>query len=640
MYRCWCLILFFVLAFHHPTKAQWYDPEKVEKRIRLEYEQAYDLAMQGNYAGSIRKINKCLSMDSRFVEAYLSRAGIYATLKKYDSSNLDFNRAFELDLLFCNTYLLPYSISLAGAGRFQDALNKLELFLLMDGLNEQSIKAANYRKKTYLFALEMEKKQAANDYRYVPTSLGDSINSEYLEYYPALTIDGKKLIFTRRVNNDEDFYESTLENGTWTKAKPVGGRINTNFNEGAQCISQDGQWLVFTGCNYPEGEGSCDLYISYLKKDSSWTEAVNLGRAINSEFWESAPSISADKKDLYFSSNRPGGYGGKDIWVSHRLATGKWSAPENAGPIINTTADETCPFKHADNQTLYFNSNGHPGYGESDLFLSRSDTAGQWTAPINLGYPLNTIDDEGSILVAADGKTAYFASDHNIETNKLDLYTFTLPSFARSVQTRWIRGMVTNKKNNEGLPSSILLTEMNRRKQPIRLQTDENGKFLVTLPVPGNYAIQIERKGFLMYSEHVPLNEEQRDTSFEWKISLSPIETGAKIVLRNVFFETGSSRLSSISQTELNELLQLLRENPSMRIEIQGHTDNQGKPADNLKLSMFRAKAVLGYLTSKGISTTRLKVNGYGDKRPITSNDTDQGKSLNRRTEIHVISVQ
>jgi outer membrane protein OmpA-like peptidoglycan-associated protein len=257
-----------------------------------------------------------------------------------------------------------------------------------------------------------------------------------------------------------------------------------------------------------------------------------------------------------------------------------------------------------------------------------------------LGYPLNTIDDEGSILVAADGKTAYFASDHNIETNKLDLYTFTLPSFARSVQTRWIRGMVTNKKNNEGLPSSILLTEMNRRKQPIRLQTDENGKFLVTLPVPGNYAIQIERKGFLMYSEHVPLNEEQRDTSFEWKISLSPIETGAKIVLRNVFFETGSSRLSSISQTELNELLQLLRENPSMRIEIQGHTDNQGKPADNLKLSMFRAKAVLGYLTSKGISTTRLKVNGYGDKRPITSNDTDQGKSLNRRTEIHVISVQ
>jgi outer membrane protein OmpA-like peptidoglycan-associated protein/tetratricopeptide (TPR) repeat protein len=635
--RLWFFLI--MCSFVTRVEAQWYEPEKVNKKIRNAYEEAYDLAMQGDFSSSIGKINRCIEMDPRFVEGYLSRAGIYATLKKYDSSIHDFTQAFELDLLFCNTYLLPYSISLAGDGRFQDALNKLDLFLSMEGLNEQSIKAANYRKKTFQFALEMEKKYPGLKNRYTPVSLGDSVNSSHLEYYPSLTIDGNTLIFTRRVQEDEDFYESTYINGIWSKARPTSGRINTNFNEGAQCLSQDGQWLIFTGCNYPEGAGSCDLYISYLKKDSTWTEAVNLGQSINTEFWESAPSLSADKKDLYFSSNRPGGFGGKDIWVSHRLPTGKWSAPVNAGSVINTSADETCPYMHADNQTLYFNSNGHPGYGQSDLFLSHIDTSGLWGTPVNLGYPLNTIDDEGSIIVAADGKTAFYASDHGDQQNRLDLYMYTLPDHARSVKTRWINGWVIHKKSGEGLPSSILLTEMYTRKKPIRIQTDENGRFLVTLPVPGSYAIQIERKGFLMYSEHIQLDAEKSDTSFQWKIPLSPIETGAKIVLRNVFFETGSSMLSSNSQTELNELVQLLRENPGMKIEIQGHTDNQGKPAENLKLSMLRAKAVFSYLINKGIANSRLTVNGFGDKRPITSNLTEQGKSLNRRTEIHVVSV-
>jgi outer membrane protein OmpA-like peptidoglycan-associated protein/tetratricopeptide (TPR) repeat protein len=634
------LIIVIILFFGNHSKGQWYDPEKINKKTRQIYEQAYDLAMQGDYMESIHKIDVCIKMDPRFVEAYLSRAGIYASIKKYDSSVLDFSRAFELDLLFCNTYLLPYSISLAGVGRFQDAMNKIDLFLSLGGLNEQSIKAANYRKKTYQFALDQEKLFSSNAYHYTPESLGDNINSSFLEYYPSLTIDEKKMIFTRRVNDDEDFYESNFENGIWSLAKPASGRINTNFNEGAQCLSQDGQWLIFTGCNYPEGEGSCDLYISYLKKDSTWTEAVNLGRIINSEFWESAPTLSSDKKDLYFSSNRPGGFGGKDIWISHRLASGKWSSPENAGNIINTSADETCPFIHADNQTLYFNSNGHPGYGQSDLFLSRKDSSGFWNKPVNLGYPVNTIDDEGSIIVAADGMRAYFASDHQTNNKKLDLFTFSLPNYARSIQTKWISGNVINKKNGIGLPSTIMLTEMSRRKQPIRIQSDENGQFLVTLPVPGDYAIQIERKGFLLYSERVQLEAENSDTSFQWKIPLSPIEPGEKIVLRNVFFETGSSKLSTLSQTELDELVLMLKENPGIKIEVQGHTDNQGKPADNLKLSILRAQSVSNYLKAKGISSARLSVNGYGDKRPITQNDTEQGKSLNRRTEIHVISVQ
>jgi hypothetical protein len=248
---------------------------------------------------------------------------------------------------------LPYSISLAGTGQFEKSLSAITRFLQIPTLNAQSKKAGNYRKSVYEFAVDYEKKHPAGNYVFAPQNLGDSINSVYPEYYPSVTIDGKKLIFTRRVNSDEDFYESTLEDGKWTNAKPLAGKVNTNFNEGAQNISQDGEWIIFTGCNYPEGQGSCDLYISH-KTNKGWTEAENLGPIVNTDFWESAPSLSPDKRDLYFSSNQSGGYGGKDIWVTHRNEKGKWSRAENLGATVNSNGDESCAFMYADNQTLFF----------------------------------------------------------------------------------------------------------------------------------------------------------------------------------------------------------------------------------------------------------------------------------------------
>ncbi len=232
--------------------------------------------------------------------------------------------------------MLPYSISLAGTGRFAAALAAVNKFLFNPKLNDRSIKAGEFRKKTYEFAIDYDKSHPQKDYVFKPTNLGDSINTTALEYFPSLTIDGKKMIFTERINRNEDFYESDLINGKWGKAFPLPGSINSStFNEGAQNISQDGQWLVFTGCNFPEGLGSCDLYISYLTKNG-WSEPQNLGPNVNSEFWESTPSLSPDKRDLYFSSNVPGGFGGKDIWVCHRNDKGQWDEPLNLGAEINT----------------------------------------------------------------------------------------------------------------------------------------------------------------------------------------------------------------------------------------------------------------------------------------------------------------
>ena len=237
--------------------------------------------------------------------------------------------------------------------------------------------------------------------------MGDSINTADLEYYPSAPIDDKTLVFTRRVRGyNEDFFVSDRTSGAWTKAKGIDGDLNSNFNEGAQNISQDGEWLVFTGCNFPEGLGSCDLFFSSLTK-KGWSTPENIGQPVNTEFWESSPCLSPDKRELYFSSNRPGGYGGKDIYVSKRLPNGRWSEPENLGPQINTAGDESCPFIHADNQTMYFTSNGLTGYGGDDLFIARKQTNGVWDNVENLGYPINTTEMKEPV---GRWQTAYYAS--------------------------------------------------------------------------------------------------------------------------------------------------------------------------------------------------------------------------------------
>ena len=632
------VLTFLILNFSFLiTSGQWYDPEKVNKKAGEIYGQAYEEATSGKYKEAIQHINEAIAIEPKFVDAFLSRAGIHANLKNYIASVNDFEKGMQLDSVYSKTYLLPYSISLAGAGRFQQALNAVNEFLSNPKLNEQSIKAGNYRKGTYEFAVAYEKQHPSNNYIFAPQNMGDSINSTALEYFPSLTIDGNKMIFNRRIGGDEDFYESNRIDGKWSKAKPLEGKVNTNLNEGAQNISQDGQWLIFTGCNYPEGIGSCDLYISYKTK-TGWSEAANLGPVINTDFWESSPSLSPDKRDLYFASSRAGGFGGRDIWVVHRLPNSKWSRPENLGEAVNTKGDESCPFMHADNQTLYFNSNGQTGYGMTDLFFSKKVNDSSWTVAENLGYPINTIDDEGSLIVAADGVTAYYASDKSDTKGGLDLYTFQLPQWIRPLKTLWVKGKVFDKKTQAGLPSSVELTELKSGNLISKLQTDEDGNYLITLPEGKDYAFNVNRKGYLFFSDNFSLSNNPIDSTYTKDIPLQPIEKGAVVVLKNIFFDSKQFALKSESLSELDKVVMLMNDNPALKIEIAGHTDNVGQATDNLTLSNNRAKAVVGYLLSKGIATQRLTYKGFGAAKPIADNATENGKALNRRTELSVVS--
>lgn len=617
---------------------QNFDPSKVNKKAAQTYSKAIEIAQNGDYRQGITILQGVVKTEPGFADAWLSIAGLYGELKKYDSAITNYERARSIDSNYFRDYNLPYSINLAGTGNFSKALSAINRFLSITNLNETSRKAADYRKRSYVFALDMAAKAGNQDYRFEPRNLGDSVNSKDSEYYPTLTLDGNELIFTRRLNNfNEDFFGTRRNTNRWSPSTSLKGRINTPQNEGAQNISQDGEWLIFTGCNFRDGFGSCDLYISYQTGENEWSTPENLGPAINTENWESAPSLSPDKRDLYFASKRPDGYGGSDIYVSHRLPNGKWTVAENAGPEINTIGDESCPFIHADNQTLYFTSNGHQGYGGDDLFLVKKGPKGSWSQARNLGYPINTIENEGSLVIASDGKTAYYASDRTDSRGGLDLYTFEMRADVRPAKTLWVKGKVRDVKTNKGLPSAVELTDLLTKQVVSRIQTDETGNYLTTLPVGRNYAFNVNRKGYLFYSENFPLSDKNPDSTYHIDIPLQPLEANATITLNNIFFDVNKSEVIASSQVELDQVVQLLKENPTIRIQIGGHTDNVGKPAENLKLSNDRARSVTNYLISKGIDAKRLVAKGFGDTVPVADNSSDLGRAKNRRTELKIL---
>jgi outer membrane protein OmpA-like peptidoglycan-associated protein/tetratricopeptide (TPR) repeat protein len=604
--------------------------------------QAYENAMlqlrDGLIKDAIPLLGKAIEYDPKFVDAYLSLAGVYGELKNYAKSVEFYDKARNLDSAYFKYYYLPYSINLAGLGKFDEALNANNLFLAIPNLNDKSIKSAQYRKQCYEFAANYQKTHQTN-YEFAPVNLGDSINSPQSEYYPSFTIDDSTLVFTRRGEGiREDFMLSNLLPNGYSKAVPINGQLNEEPSKGAINISQDGEWLIFAGNFAGKGFGNFDLYISY-NTPQGWSEPINLGANINTEFWETSPSLSPDKNALYFSSTRPGGYGGSDLYVSYRLPTGKWSAAQNMGAAINTRGDELAPFIHADNNTLYFTSNGLPGYGGSDIYVTRKDTAGNWSTPENLGYPINTIENEGSLFVASDGIAAYYASDRADTRGELDLYKFQLRSDVRPAKTLYVKGFVIDATTKKNIPCAVELIDNTTQKTITRVQTDETGFYFITLPVGKDYTFTINRKGYLFYSDIFELSKKSADSTYTKDIALQPITINATGVLKNIQFELNSSQLQPVSLIELNKLLQLMNDNPTIKVQISGHTDNSGSDLHNMELSLSRAKAVADYLVSKGIDVKRLTWKGYGASKPVADNSTEEGRALNRRTEFTVTGL-
>lgn len=646
------LLLLTQIVFTPISVAQNYVTKKnaPEKALKF-FKKGQELGRQNQYKKAVKEYKKALKSAPNFIDARLFLADAYYAQKQFEQAEKEFESVVALGVDYKPRVLYVLGALEYKLDKFEEAAAHLKQFKTFEVKSTALKNRAEKLRLNSLFAAEAIK----NPLPYQPTNLGD-INSEDPEYLPSLTADGATMIYTRRVGRQEDFYKSQKINGAWQKGEPLGPPINTLDNEGAQSVSADGRFLVYTVCNRENDFGSCDLYFATATADG-WSPPQNIGHPINTKTWESQPALSADGRTLFFVSSRQGGLGGKDIWVTYKKNDGKWTKPQNLGAAINTKGDDESPFFHADGQTLYFRSNGRVGMGGFDLYSAKRQFNGTWSDPINLGYPINTKADEGSLVVSLDGTTAYFASDQLGVKGAIDLYSFEMPKAIRPNPVTYVNATVFDAVSKGRLEAKIELIELKSGVTYTSATTTANGEFLVCLPIGNDYAFNISKAGYLFYSENFALKEiTTRHEPIQMKVPLQKIplpatnpiakDTPTKptvdksmpIVLKNVFFETGSAALKPASATELKFLINLLNNNPTIRIQINGHTDNVGSEADNLVLSKNRAQAVVNYLVQEGIASERLLAKGFGETQPIADNADNKGRQQNRRTEFQIIN--
>ncbi|MCR4829344.1 MAG: OmpA family protein [Bacteroidales bacterium] len=618
---------------------------KNPKAIKL-YDKAQTALYQSNIDQALRLFGQALEADPDFVECHIMMGDLYYDAHKTAQAKEHYQAAARINPTFFTLVWKTLADIALKEGQLDEAVVDYETFIKLDVANKPRHAEAQMGIATARFRQEA----LAHPVAFNPVNLGAAVNSANDEYFPALTIDGQTLVFTRRfprnanttatTAEEEDLYQCLLRNDKWSAAQRIAPPLNSTDNEGTQCISQDGRILFFTACGRRDGAGRCDVYMC-VNKGGTWGNPRNVGAPVNSGAWESQPSFSIDGKTLYFVSDRAGGYGGLDIWKAV-FENGKWSSPENLGPTVNTAGNEMAPFIHYDDHTLYFASDGHIGMGGLDLFCARRNSAGEWYKVENLGYPINTDGDESGLIVAPDAQTAYFASDRAGGRGGLDIYSFEMPYKVRPMVTVCWKGTVTDAKSGAVVAADIQIIDVATGQVVANTGSDaKTGGYMVSIPEGHDYAVNASAKGYLFYSE-----SEQRhfddDRLLYWHtitrdIALMPIETGERIALRNVFFETGKYNLLPTSTAELDKVVELLQQNATLRVELGGHTDNVGNAADNQRLSEQRAKAVYDYLVAHGIEANRLTYKGYGETQPVADNSTPTGQAANRRTEMKVL---
>jgi outer membrane protein OmpA-like peptidoglycan-associated protein len=586
------------------------------------------------YDDAVAQLQKAISSDSKFVEAYALLGDVYRLEKNNKSAIESYKKVLALNPDFNRAVYIRVGEAEANEAQYANALQHLEKYLTYPNISAENSTFAQKLIADCKFAIQAMQHPVA----FKPINMGPEVNTAADEYSPVATADERTLIFTRQVNSNEDFYQSTKKDGKWQTASYLSDRINTpNYNEGSASVSQDGKFLFFTGCNRPDGLGRCDIYFSE-KKGDDWGKPFDLSPPVNTSGWESQPSISSDGKTLYFVSNRKGGYGGYDIWKS-ALSDKGWGEPENLGPNINTAANEQSPFIHADDSTLYFCSNGWPGMGGQDLFVSKLGKDGKWQKPENLGYPINTNGDESGLTISANGSTAYFSSNNLSGLGGFDIYTFEMPVNIRPHLVTYVKGFVSDIKTKQPLEAAVEIIDLQNNLPVYQdYSSAEKGDFLATIKSGKNYGLNISKDGYLFYSENFSLVGHEPNNPFNITVLLEPIEIGNKTVLKNIFFDTNQFEIKPDSKPELQKLIDFLTVNPSLHVEISGHTDNVGNDQANQTLSENRAKAVFAYLINNKIDPARLVYKGYGKTQPIAPNDTEDNKSRNRRTEFKIIA--
>jgi outer membrane protein OmpA-like peptidoglycan-associated protein/Tol biopolymer transport system component len=619
-----------------------------------------------NYKGGIVLMNQALEKDPNFWEAHMVAGEFCEYLGRNEEAIKHYEAALSINPNHSpsgSTYYFLASLQHL-TGDYVNSNKNIDLFVRNRNANQQLVNKAYEIQANNDFAIQ----SLASPTNFNPVNIGPGINTADHEYFPTITVDGKTILFTRRIKDErvegpikeqEDFFVSDLnERDMWGTAIAMPPNINTINNEGAPTIGPDGRSLVFVACpdatgeNYGEnrtGKGSCDLF--YTKKiGSRWTDPTNIPGNVNSFHWETQPSLSADGKTLYFVRGIRGRNQteNSDIYVTRLQTNGSWSTPERLPDIINTPYQEESVLIHPDGKTLYFASRGHVGMGGSDLFVSRLDESGIWSKPVNLGYPINTMFDENSLMVSPDGEIAFFASDRKGGYGGLDIYYFNMPVEMRPTKTVYFEGIVYDVQTRLPLAGKFQLIDIKTGKEVVISEADKvTGEFLVTLPIDREYALNVTYPGYAFFSKNFNMKLAENQDAVHMDVPMMPISMEQTVLLANVFFDLGKATLRPESNIELDKLVDFLLKNPTLKIELGGHTDTRGDDKENLKLSNDRAKAVFDYAIAKGVDGKRLTFKGYGETKPVIS-DTEIAKlgsdsekeaahQSNRRTEYKII---
>ena len=640
-------IIIIVLLFIQCAGAQNTGSQKIPSRAQKLFDKSKKQLQERDIDGAILSLEQAINIHPTYQGALFSLADLNYSLQNYSEVE-KYGEAY-IAAGGDNDYTL-YSIAISEhkQAKYQEAKDHLIQFL------ERNPKPNFVRKANQLIAsCDLHFQCSDLVYNVEPEAMPEPINSSFPEYYPAISADGKSMVFTRdlpvgdnSLRTQEDLFLSVKKDGSWSQPIFL-EEINSDGNDGGHCFSADGKILIFTRCETAETIGGCDLFFTQLKSDG-WTKPRNMGTGINSRYWDALPTLSADKRILIFSSDRPmkrGEKRQKKLLVCERSLDGSWSRPRLLHPSLETPGDEMSPFLHPDMQTLYFSSNGFNSLGEGDLFVTRLDSAGldSWTTPENLCSPINTNKHEVGLFVDMDGKTAYF--DRNLTTLdeflNPDIFSIELHESHRAIACTYIEASIKDAQTGSLIRAKVSISPVDPTKPGHKLLMAP-GQFLLPIPLNDDFAFHVEADGYLFYSEHFSFKETSTMIDpLQIEITLQPIQKADEeipleaepVILKNIFFESGEATLLPSSIVELNKLLELLNSNPETRIQINGHTDNVGSVEDNQSLSEARANAVMNWLIEKGINAGRLKSSGFGESRPIADNDTEAGRASNRRTE-------
>jgi outer membrane protein OmpA-like peptidoglycan-associated protein/Tol biopolymer transport system component len=601
---------------------------------------------RGEFELAINKFKDATGINPNFQDAWYQMGFTANYIQKPLDAIYAFDKLYRLNPNYNDVMYYEMCKAFIVLNRLDEAKMAAQEYLNRIPKSSTSTMTEHLGKNRFIYAEQSPEIRSQQVEMTEPAQLAQ-INSGSGDYMPQVNPTGDQLYFTSvrqggfddpDENNPSDFgedlYVARKSERGWNAPELLPEPLNSMGDDFGSAFTGDGQTMVYVRCGDPTSVGNCDLYITQLD-GTQWSEPINMGNVVNSEEWDSQPTINSDGNRIIFASARAGGYGGIDLYSTTKNYLGDWGIPVNMGSNVNTPLNDTSPYLAPDGKTLYYSTDGHPGYGGMDIFYTIFESD-KWAKPVNVGAPLNSSGDDTNFSISAAGD-GYFASSR-LDPANYDIFQVELPDHLKPKPTAVVQGLVSNSKSAEPIGAVVLIEDLNTGELlAVNKSNSATGEYLVVLPAGRDYSVSANSDGYFFYSTSFELPGDTSYQEITMDIQLEPIEKGTKVVLNNIFFESGRAELKPISYVELNKAYDLLENNPTMIVEIGGHTDNVGSESLNLSLSEKRAKAVMDYLVLAGIDASRIQSKGYGESVPIADNTTEEGKAANRRTEFTIL---